>query len=463
VVAQEIAPAANSSHAARDKKMKMRQLMVATVVLAALAGTLYWSNHRKPASDTVNASPSASNAKVISLTQDDISKLEIKKKDEDVVLNRVGPSSWKIVSPKPLVADQESVSSMLYNLSPMDGATLIDEKAADLKQFGLAEPEAQVSATGKDGKTQIILVGDDTPTGDSAYVMVSGESKVYTVPKNTKTNLDKGLKELRDKRLMPVDFDKLSSVEINGAKLHLTFGSDDGKWTVRSPANLRGDTSKMETIIEKLRTSTMDPSTSDADMKKAASLFASGAPIATLKATDASGSQELQVRKAADSYYAKTTAMEGVYKVPNELGDAVNKDAEDFREKRVFDFAEQDPDKVELHDGSKAYFLTRGGEDWWSDGKKMDPISVQEFLRSIRTLTATKFATTGFSSSALGLVVTSKEGKRVEKVDISKNGTGYLARRGDGPALFDLDAKAVEAIQKAAGELKPAAVPPAKK
>jgi Domain of unknown function (DUF4340) len=444
--------------------MKMRQLLVATIVLAALAATLYWSNHRKPASDTVTAAPSATNAKVISLTQDDISKLEVKKKDgDDVVLNRAGASNWKITSPKPLVADQDSVSTILYNLSPMDGATLIEEKPADLKQFGLAEPEAQVTATGKDGKTHTVLVGDETPTGDSAYVMVSGDSKVYSVPKNTKANLDKGLKDLRDKRLMPVDFDKLASVEISGAKLHLAFGSNDGQWTVRSPANLRGDTSKMETIIEKMRTATMDPSTSDADMKKAASLFASGAPIATLKATDASGSQELQIRKAADGYYAKTTAMDGAYKVPNELGDAVNKDAEDFREKRVFDFADQDPDKVELHDGSKAYFLTRSGEDWWSDGKKMDPLTVQEFLRSIRTLTATKFTTSGFSSPALSVTATSKDGKRVEKVDISKSGSGYLAKRADGPALFELDEKTVEDIRKAAGELKPAEAPPAKK
>ena len=444
--------------------MKMRQLIAATIVLAALAATLYWSNHRKPANDSVTAAPSATNAKIISLNQDDISKLEVKKKDgDDVILNRAGASSWKITSPKSLIADQDSVSTILYNLSPMDGATLIDEKAADLKQFGLAEPEARVSATGKDGKTQTILVGDETPTGDSAYVMVSGDSKVFSVPKNTKANLDKGLKDLRDKRLMPVDFDKVASVEISGAKLHLTFGSDDGKWTVRNPANLRGDTSKMETIIEKLRTSTMDPGTSDADLKKAASLFASGAPIATLKATDASGSQELQVRKAADGYYAKTTAMDGVYKVPNELGDAVNKDVEDFREKRVFDFAEEDPNKVELHDGSKGYFLTRSGEDWWSDGKKMDALSVQEFLRSIRTLTATKFAATGFSGPAVSLVVSSKDGKRVEKVDISKSGSGYLAKRADGPALFALEAKAIEDLQKTAGELKPAEAPPAKK
>jgi hypothetical protein len=125
----------------------------------------------------------------------------------------------------------------------------------------------------------------------------------------------------------------------------------------------------------------------------------------------------------------------------------------------VFDFAEQDPDKVELHDGSKGYFLTRSGEDWWSDGKKMDAVTVQEFLRSIRTMTATKFATNGFSGQALSLVVTSKDGKRVEKVDIAKSGSGYLAKRADGPALFVLDAKAVEDIQKAAAGLKPAEVP----
>ena len=58
--------------------------------------------------------------------------------------------------------------------------------AADLKQFGLADPEAQVSATEKDGKTQTVLIGDETPTGDAAYAMVSGDSKVYSVPKNTR-------------------------------------------------------------------------------------------------------------------------------------------------------------------------------------------------------------------------------------------------------------------------------------
>lgn len=444
--------------------MKMRQLLAATIVLAALAATLFWSNHRKPANDSVIASSSSANAKVISLTQADITKLEVKKKGGDnVVLNRVGPSSWKIASPKPFIADQDPVSTILYDLSPMDGATVIEDKATDLKQYGLAEPEVQVSATGKDGKTQTILVGDETPTGDSAYVMLSGDSKVFAISMNTRSNLDKGLNDLRDKRLVPVDFDKLTNVEISGAKLHLTFNSQDGKWTVRNPANFRGDTSKMETVIEKMRTATADLSTPDAEMKKAASLFASGSPVATVKATDASGTQELQVRKSKEDYYAKTTAMDGAFKVSKDLGDSINKDLEDFREKRVFDFAETDPDKVELHDGSKAYFLTRSGEDWWSDGKKMDAISVSEFLRSIRTLTAAKFAASGFSSPVLTMTVSSNDGKRVEKVGIAKSGSDYLAKREDGPTLYQLDAKSVEDLQKAASGMKPAEIPATKK
>lgn len=442
----------------------MRQLIAATTVLAALAVTLFWSNHRKPANDSVIASSGAANAKVISLTQADITKLEVKKKGgDDVVLNRVGPSSWKIASPKPFIADQDPVSTILYDLSPMDGATVIEDKATDLKQYGLSEPEVQISATGKDGKTQTVLVGDETPTGESAYVMLSGDSKVFAIPKNTRSNLDKGLNDLRDKRLVPVDFDKLTNVEISGAKLHLTFNSQDGKWTVRNPANFRGDTSKMETVIEKMRTATADLSTPDAEMKKVASLFASGSPVATVKATDASGTQELQVRKSKDAYYAKTTAMDGVFKVSKDLGDSINKDVEDFREKRVFDFAETDPDKVELHDGSKAYFLTRSGEDWWSDGKKMDAISVSEFLRAIRTLTAAKFAASEFSSPILTMTVSSNEGKRIEKVDIAKNGADYLAKREDGPTLYQLDAKSVEDLQKAASGMKLAETPATKK
>jgi len=439
--------------------MKIRQLIAAAIVLAALTATLYWSNRRQPVEEAAKAAASAP-VKILSFQKDDISKLEIKRKSGEFLdFSKTGSGSWKITSPISLIGDADSISTILYAISPLETDRVIEEKAGDLKTYGLAEPAVEVSATGKDGKPQKLLVGDDVPTGGSAYAMLAGDPRVFLISSSAKTNFDKGLKDLRDKRLLPVDFNNISKIEIVSPKLNLAFSSNNGQWLLQAPKDVRGDTSKLEGVVEKLRLATMDPSAPDTDMKKAASSFSSGTPVATVKATDASGSQELQVRKSKDDYYAKTTAMEGAFKVTKELGEAIHKNLDDFREKRLFDFAESNPEKIEIHSGSKSYFLTRNGEDWWSDGKKMDAVSIDSLLRAIRMLSATKFVSSGFSSTAATLIATSNGGKRVEKVEISKAGTGYMAKRENEPLLYELDAKAFEDLQKAADELKPAETP----
>jgi len=441
-------------------KMKNKQLIAAAIVLAALSATLYWSNRHKPIEDAAKAAANAP-VKIISFQKDDISKLEIKRKNGEVVdLSRTSPASWKITSPKSLVGDADTVSTILYAISPLETDRVIEEKASDLKTYGLAEPAVEVSATDKGGKSQKLLVGDDVPTGGSTYAMLAGDSRVFLISSSAKTNFDKGLKDLQDKRLLPVDFNNISKIEIVSKKLDLTFGSTNGQWVMQAPKDVRGDTSKLEGVVEKLRLATMDPSAPETDLKKAASSFSSGTPVATVKAADTAGSQqELQVRKSKDEYFAKTTAMEGAFKVTKELGEAIDKNLDDFREKRLFDFAESNPEKIEIHSGSKTFYLTRSGEDWWSDGKKMDAVSIDSVIREIRLLSAPKFATTGFSSPIATLIVTSNDGKRVEKVEIAKEANGYIAKRENEPLLYALDAKVIEDFQKAADELKPAETP----
>src|SRR6267154_2321917 len=425
-------------------KMKNKQLIAAAIVLAALTATLYWSNRHKPIEDAAKAAANAP-VKIISFQKDDISKLEIKRKNGEVIdLLRTSPASWKITSPKSLIGDADTVSTILYAISPLETDRVIEEKASDLKTFGLAEPAVEVSATDKGGKSEKLLVGDDVPTGGSTYAMLAGDSRVFLISSSAKSNFDKGLKDLQDKRLLPVDFNNISKIEIVSKKLDLAFGSTNGQWVMQAPKDVRGDTSKLEGVVEKLRLATMDPSAPETDLKKA----------------DSSGSQqELQVRKSKDEYFAKTTAMEDAFKVTKELGEAIDKNLDDFREKRLFDIADSNPEKIEIHSGSKTFYLTRSGEDWWSDGKKMDAVSIDSVIREIRLLSAPKFATTGFSSPIATLIVTSNDGKRVEKVEIAKEANGYIAKRENEPLLYALDAKVIEDFQKAADELKPAETP----
>ena len=86
----------------------------------------------------------------------------------------------------------------------------------------------------------------------------------------------------------------------------------------------------------------------------------------------------------------------------------------------------------------------------------MDNATVQNLIDKLRDLTATKFAEKAGGEPVFEATVTSNEGKRVEKVTISKQGSQYFAKRENEPSIYELDAKAVEDLQKAAADVKEA-------
>ena len=93
----------------------------------------------------------------------------------------------------------------------------------------------------------------------------------------------------------------------------------------------------------------------------------------------------------------------------------------------------------------------------------MDNTSVQTLIDKLRDLAATKFAEKGGGQPVFTAGVVSNSGKRNEKVAISKQGTQYFAQREGEPSIYELDAKSVEDLQKAAADVKEAAPEPTKK
>ena len=441
--------------------MKNSGLLIAAIVLAALSGALYWSN-RHPASENTAKASIDTPPKILNLKQEDISKIEIKKKGgEELDLAKGDAGKWQITAPKPLGADQEAVSSLLSSVSSLNSDRLVEDKATDLNQYGLAQPSLELDITAKDSKPQKLLLGDETPAGSAVFAKLEGDPRIFTIAGYNKSSLDKTANDLRDKRLLTLDFDKLSQVELVTRKQDIQFGRNQQEWQIVKPKPSRADNFQVEEIVRKLREAKMDTASSDADAKKAAATFASGTQVGTAKVTDAASTQELQIRKSKEDYYAKSSAVPGVYKVPKDLGSGLDKTVDDFRNKKLFDFGYDDPSKVELHDGAKAYFLTKGGQDWWSaDSKKMDSTTVQALIDKIRELSAAKFVDSGFTTPLIALTVASSDGKRVETASISKSGDTYIAKRENDPSLYQLDSSAVTDLQKLAADLKPVAAPP---
>lgn len=442
--------------------MKSHGLVIAAIVLAALMGALYWSDHHKSAENSAQASADTP-PKILTLNEADITRIDLKKNASDVVLAKDNSGNWEMTAPKPLRVDQAAVTSMLSTLSSLSADRLLEDKAGDLAPYGLNQPGLEVAITGKDNKTKKLLIGDNTPTGSSVYAKLDGEPRVFTLASYSKSSIDKGVNDLRDKRLLPVNSDKLSLVELITRKQDIEFGRSKDEWQIVKPRPLRADATRVEDLLRSLQNATMDLSSSGDDSKKAAAAFASATLLATAKVTDPSGTQQLEVRKKKDDYYAKSSAVEGVYKVSNQLGQDLDKSLDDFRNNKLFDFGFTDPQKVEMHDGSKTYQLAKAGQDWTSNGKKMDAGTVNSFIDKLRDLSASKFVDSGFTTPVLDVTVTSNDGKRMEKVLIAKSGNDYIAKRENEPGLYEIDATAFSDLQKAASELKPATQPPTAK
>ncbi|HVN21652.1 MAG TPA: DUF4340 domain-containing protein, partial [Dongiaceae bacterium] len=418
-----------------------------------LAGLLYWSDHRKPSAEA--AKPDADAApSILKLDEGSITKVELKKKDSPAILLTKNGTEWKITEPKPLAADQSTVSSMLSTLSSLNAERLVDEKNANLQRYGLDHPSLQLDVSEKDNKTQQLLLGDETPAGSAVYAALAGDPRVFTIAGYQKTSLDKSLNDLRDKRLLRVTPDKVSRLEISGKNGDIEFGRNKDEWQILKPKPMRADSYIVGELVNKLTEARMDLGSSDAAAKDSDPAFAKGTPLATVELTDESATQELQLRRNKDTYYAKSSMVEGAYKVDSALADAVNKKLDTFENKKLFDFGYSDPSKIEIHSGSKTYFLTRGGHDWWDNGKKMDEDSVRSLISNLRDLSAEKLVDSGFTTPEIEGTVAAQDGKRVEKVQISKSGSNYIAKREGDPNLYQLSANSVEGLQKSVEAIK---------
>lgn len=435
--------------------MKFRGLLAAVVVLAGLGGAAWWSEKR----EKVDAAkpPADSPPKILTIPEDQFQQIDLAKKSGATTeLSKAG-GNWKIVQPKPLAADQDSVNSLVTSLASLSSDRLIEDKASDLSPYGLGAPSEQVKILEKNGKTKTLLVGDDTPTGSGTFAKLEGDPRVFTIASYVKSSLDKTSNDLRDKRLLTFNSDKLTRVDLTAKGQTTEFGKNNqNEWQILKPRPLRADGLQVDELVRKLKDAKMDLSGSADDARKSVAGFSTGTRVALASVTDANGTQQLEVRKDKDkNYYAKSSAVEGIYKVTSDLGDGIDKSLDDFRNKKLFDFGWNDPTKLEIHNGAAQATYQKTGDKWMSGAKQMDGPSIQSLVDKMRDLTSTKFLDSGSGPAIFEATVTSNDGKRVEKVSIWKQAADkYYAKRDAEPTVYEVDSKAVEDLQKAAGAIK---------
>ena len=276
--------------------MKPNGLLVAVIVLAAIGGGVYWTNKHKADEAKKPVSGTSDSPKILTIPDDQFKEIKLAKKDaEPTIVSKTG-DKWSITMPKALPADQDAVSQMVSSLGSLTADRVVEEKPGDYAPFGLKDPKEQIVITRKDGKTATLDVGDDSPVGSGVFAKLEGDPRVFVIPSYTKSNFDKTSKDLRDKRLLTFNSDKLTSLQLAAKGPEVEFAKNaQNDWTIVKPKPLRADGSQVDDLIRKLKDAKMDTSGSDEDARKAQAAYAGAPKIATVTVTDNTGTQTMEV------------------------------------------------------------------------------------------------------------------------------------------------------------------------
>ncbi len=86
---------------------------------------------------------------------------------------------------------------------------------------------------------------------------------------------------------------------------------------------------------------------------------------------------------------------------------------------------------------------------WLSNGRTMDSVSVQNVIDKLRELSANRIDDVSVGNPEIEITVTSKEGKRVEKVRLAPLGTDFIGSRAGEPQLYRIDGSAISDLKGA--------------
>src|SRR5258708_24079273 len=157
--------------------MKSKGLLSARFVLLVLGGVIWWSNKKAATADKTPSS--STTVKLLSIPEDQIQSIEIKKRTGDAVRLQRSDSKWQLATPEPLSADPDAISSLLSSLSSLSSDRTIEEKAASPDQYGLTHPAMELNVTDKNKTSTRLFFGVDTPAASPAYAAISGTPSTF--------------------------------------------------------------------------------------------------------------------------------------------------------------------------------------------------------------------------------------------------------------------------------------------
>jgi len=303
------------------RKWTLIAVSAALILVVGAALLIKYLPNKEPKAPTDADKPELSR-----VDKEKLLKIDLKNASGSLVLEKKD-KTWSLVPPQAFPLSESSLDDLAYSFASLYAERVVDEAPKDLAQYGLATPKAVAVGTFEGGIVKTFLVGDKTPSGDTYYLMVKDDPKVYTVWMNHGEHFNWTARDLREKKLPVLNAEEISYMLLtkDGATMEIkekTSGETSSyqygfsKYMMTRPYKFtRGvDGEKIDPILKGIPGIVIDDFVDDAPKSLAA--YGLDRPWADILARDKSITFHVLLgAKNADRYYFKLADAPNVYLV----------------------------------------------------------------------------------------------------------------------------------------------------
>lgn len=284
-------------------------------------------------------------SKVLAVEPDSIREIILKPSGIHLVKEN---GEWTITEPIRTPADKTAVEGVIGTFRWAKRYRTVAQDSVNFADFGLEPPRYEMILVHDKGSDTLRL-GDKTPTGSYVFARMNQENRVFTTTTSLLSHAQKTLYNLRDKRVLPFERDKVTKLVLHNPNGDFEVEKEGDKWKLRKPVETLADRYKIDDILSRIRNARAREFVEEEPKE----LEQYGLHRPTFRVDlflgEEGARKTLLIGKPKGSrYYAKDESRAPVFLVDSTFVKELRLTATDLREKKLYDFLSTDVDSTVL-------------------------------------------------------------------------------------------------------------------
>jgi hypothetical protein len=329
--------------------------------------------------------------KVFTFEREDLDHIRIDTESTSIILvKEKDKDRWAMTAPVETETDPGEVESFISSALDTEVGRKLGTKE-ELKEsvgdYGLGNPKLTV-VLGSGNDSEVLFLGNVTPSGDEVYAMRKGDDQVFLVSDAVMQDLDKDTTSLRDKTLVAFSPDDIVSLSVSRDGTTVTVKKQaDGSWLITEPFEYAADEDQITDIIDYvIDQGAVGFAPEGADP----AAYGLKPPAISLLLVDKDGATSgLLIGKPTGdgNYWAMREGRPSIFMVSEKVRNKLTVSADFIMNRSLFSESVPDVTSIEIAEPAGSILVARDGDGWKitrPEAVKGDRSAINAFLGDLR-------------------------------------------------------------------------------